>query len=74
MDSACRQAIEVLKGPAKVARLFDPPISIQAVVKWKRVPAERVLAVSRASGIPCHVLRPDIFESPTRQPAEAAHG
>lgn len=32
-----------------------------AVAKWKRVPAERVLAVEAYSGISRHLLRPDIY-------------
>jgi len=41
-----------------------------AVSKWSRrgVPAERVLEVERVTGIPRHVLRPDLYP----QPAEAA--
>ena len=32
--------------------------------KWenKRVPAERCVDVSAATGIPCQVLRPDVFK------------
>lgn len=72
MEVVAKEAISKSGGVVRLARELQ--ISPQAVCKWKRVPAERVLAVSRASGIPCHVLRPDIFESPTPQPAEAAHG
>jgi DNA-binding transcriptional regulator YdaS (Cro superfamily) len=38
-----------------------------AVSQWKRVPAERVLTVEKVTGIPRHLLRPDIY------PAPAAH-
>ena len=75
MDSICAQAIKEIGGPAKVARLFEPPITIQAVVKWKRVPHQRARVIARASGIPVEVLRPDVFgEPPAAQPQEAAHG
>ncbi len=39
-----------------------------AVSQWKRVPAERVLDVEKITGIPRHLLRPDIYPNP----AEAA--
>ena len=32
-----------------------------AVSQWRRVPAERVLDVSRITGIPKEDLRPDIY-------------
>lgn len=32
-----------------------------ALSQWRKVPAERVGEVSRATGIPPHELRPDIF-------------
>jgi DNA-binding transcriptional regulator YdaS (Cro superfamily) len=35
-----------------------------AVAKWKQVPADRVLAVERISGISRHDLRPDIYPPP----------
>lgn len=39
-----------------------------AVVKWPRVPAERVPDVERITGIPRHELRPDLWEPPPRAP------
>lgn len=41
-----------------------------AIVKWRRVPAERVPAVSALTGIPRHVLRPDMWEPPALCPAQ----
>lgn len=38
-----------------------------AVRQWKRVPADRVLAVERATGIPREALRPDLY---MREPAQ----
>lgn len=32
-----------------------------AVAQWEKVPAERVPAVSRATGIPREDLRPDLY-------------
>lgn len=40
------------------------------VTRWSksRVPAERVGEVSRITGIPVEVLRPDIFKAPETTP------
>jgi DNA-binding transcriptional regulator YdaS (Cro superfamily) len=35
-------------------------------VKKGQVPAEMALAVERATGVPRHVLRPDLFDAPTK--------
>lgn len=41
----------------------------QAVCKWRRVPAERVLEVERITGVSRYSLRPDIYGSePTSRP------
>ena len=42
-----------------------------AIYSWKRVPAERVLAVEEATGIPRSDLRPDLYPRETT-PTEAA--
>lgn len=39
-------------------------ITTGAVAKWRRVPAERVLAVEALTGISRHDLRPDIYPRP----------
>lgn len=45
-----------------------------AVTKWEknRVPAERVLTVSRVTGIPPHQIRPDLYPAPEREGRVAA--
>ncbi|MGE4044484.1 MAG: YdaS family helix-turn-helix protein [Acetobacteraceae bacterium] len=47
---------------AKVAR--ECGVTRAAVVKWKKVPAERLPTVESATGIPRHLLRPDICPPP----------
>jgi DNA-binding transcriptional regulator YdaS (Cro superfamily) len=44
-----------------------------AVTKWEkgRVPAERVLSVSKVTGIPAHQIRPDLYPAPTKERREA---
>lgn len=43
-----------------------------AVVKWRRIPAERVSRVSEITGIPRHELRPDLWEPPAHASQDAA--
>lgn len=44
---------------AEVAKALG--ITTQAISQWKKVPAERVIDVSQATGIPVEKLRPDLF-------------
>jgi DNA-binding transcriptional regulator YdaS (Cro superfamily) len=43
-------------------------ISRAAVSAWKRVPAERVLALSAILGVPKEDLRPDLYPTPVPDP------
>lgn len=44
-----------------------------AILQWDRIPAERVPAVAKATGLSAHELRPDLYERPdTEKSAEAA--
>lgn len=40
-------------------------ITTGAVSQWQRVPVSHVRAVAHLTGIPPHVLRPDIFDPPS---------
>lgn len=62
MDSALTTALEQIGGVAALARALG--ISSQAISQWDRVPPTRLLAVTRATGIPGHVLRPDVCSAP----------
>lgn len=45
------------------------------VCRWRksgRVPANRVAAIGAATGVPRHLLRPDLFGAPARAPAPVA--
>lgn len=55
---------------AKLAR--DLGITSAAVSMWDRVPAERLPEVEASTGIPRHVLRPDICLPPAQAAEEAA--
>ncbi len=50
--------------PQKLATKLG--ISRQAVFKWRRIPAERVLKIEAITGIPKERLRPDLFKKPQR--------
>lgn len=58
----------VKKAGGPVALAHKLQITSQAISQWDQVPGKHVLAVSDASGIPPHEIRPDLY----RPPAEAA--
>jgi DNA-binding transcriptional regulator YdaS (Cro superfamily) len=65
-DRALQQAIDAAgAGKALASRIGVTP---QALSQWHRVPARRVLDVERASGVPRHALRPDLY--PDEETAE----
>lgn len=43
-----------------------------AVVKWERVPADRLIEIERITGIPREQLRPDLYRKSTLSALEAA--
>lgn len=61
MDTALARAIELVGGPAALARTLG--ITSQAVSQWDRVPVERAFEVERATNgqVTAEELRPDFF-------------
>jgi DNA-binding transcriptional regulator YdaS (Cro superfamily) len=59
MDEGLKLAIERAGSVRKLARMLG--ISMQAVVKWKMVPAHQIIPVERATGVPREKLRPDLY-------------
>ena len=55
--------------PARLARGLG--LTRAAVLKWERVPAERVVEIERITGIAREKLRPDLYAREPL-PAEAA--
>lgn len=55
------QKIKATRGMAtKIAAALR--ITLPSISKWKKIPAERVVAVEAATGIPREELRPDLYE------------
>jgi len=52
-------ALERSESMTKLAEAMG--IGVSAISQWKRVPAERVLAVEAATGVPRQQLRPDLY-------------
>ena len=68
IDTALRlgvkQARDAAGGPSGLAaRLAElgRPVTSQAISQWRRIPAERVVDVERATGVARRELRPDLF-------------
>lgn len=60
---------DAVGGNTGLARALDDKISPQAISQWKRIPVARVAEIEKATGIPRHRQRPDIFESPEKESA-----
>jgi DNA-binding transcriptional regulator YdaS (Cro superfamily) len=60
---------------AKIARATG--LAVSNVTQWKHIPPRHAMAVAEITGVPVHILRPDIFPSPSRElecPASDAAG
>ncbi|WP_339156750.1 transcriptional regulator [Sinorhizobium medicae] len=53
------KAIKSVGSSKELARRVG--VSPQAISQWNKVPANRVLAVERASGVHRSILRPDLY-------------
>ena len=57
-----KRATDLVGGPTKLARLIG--IQQPSLYSWRLIPANRVIAIERVTGIPRHELRPDIYPPP----------
>ena len=57
-------AIKAIGGRGPLARAVG--LSRAAIYKWTRIPAERVVSVETATGIPREKLRPDLYADKRR--------
>jgi DNA-binding transcriptional regulator YdaS (Cro superfamily) len=56
--------MEAVRDRMPLARLArEIGITRGAVAQWVDIPAERLFAVSRVTGIPIETLRPDLFKA-----------
>ena len=61
-DTGLAQAIAAAGSSDALGALLG--ITGQAVRQWDRVPAERLPEIERVTGLPRHILRPDIVPPP----------
>lgn len=68
VDKGLQAAVAAAGSEAKLAAAIG--ISQQAVQQWRKVPAERILDVEQATGVPREKLRPDLSQlfQPSRRP------
>jgi DNA-binding transcriptional regulator YdaS (Cro superfamily) len=59
---ALLEAIERAGSLAKLAQQLG--ISKQAIHKWRRAPAERIVEIERVTGVERERLRPDLYRVP----------
>lgn len=52
-------AVDKMGGQTALGRALG--IKPQSIQKWTKIPAERVVAIERATGIPREQLRPDLY-------------
>ena len=53
------RAIKAVGNRSRLAKAIG--LTREAVRRWTRVPAERVVAVEKATGVPREKLRPDLY-------------
>lgn len=75
MIAALERAVRKAGGQSKLGRLIGT--SQQQVWRFLnltggKVPAELVLRIEKATGVPRHALRPDIYPKPRRRRARKA--
>jgi DNA-binding transcriptional regulator YdaS (Cro superfamily) len=57
--SPLERAVEAAGSKSALARALG--LKVQSIQQWRRIPAERVLDVERATGVPRSALRPDLY-------------
>lgn len=64
----------IAAGGGAVALARSLGIKHSSVCEWRRVPAERLQAVSKATGVPPQLLRPELYEAVQSLPADESTG
>jgi DNA-binding transcriptional regulator YdaS (Cro superfamily) len=58
-DSGLQAAIDAVGTRYRLAQLVQ--VTPSSVLRWSRVPAERILQVEQVTGVDRKVLRPDLY-------------
>lgn len=58
-DEGVQRAIEAAGGVSALARAIG--VAQPSVSNWTRIPSDRVVSVEKATGVPRHLLRPDLY-------------
>ncbi len=67
-DPVLDRAIAIRGGLGPLAGALG--VTKQAVSQWNRCPLLRVIPLSKATGIPRHEIRPDVFPPPEAEEKE----
>jgi len=67
-DRGLEEAIRAAGGVTELARRIG--LAQPSVSNWRRVPAERVLAVEAVTGVARNLLRPDLYDDSTTREAD----
>lgn len=60
--NAATQAAEAVGGQSALARILGcSPQAVQRMCATGRIPAERVIPIEDATGVPRHIQRPDLY-------------
>ncbi len=59
MDEGLKLAVEAAGGLRALARLLE--ISHNSIVKWDKIPADRVIEIEKRTGVARERLRPDLY-------------
>ena len=59
MDKGVELAIAKAGGMRALARALG--INYQSIQAWKKIPAERLIDIEEATGVPREQLRPDLY-------------
>jgi DNA-binding transcriptional regulator YdaS (Cro superfamily) len=63
LRTAVKTAGKAAGSMSELARVLG--LSSAAIVQWKRIPAERIVEIERATGVRREMLRPDLYQGPT---------
>jgi DNA-binding transcriptional regulator YdaS (Cro superfamily) len=63
LRTAVKTAGKAAGSMSELARVLG--LSSAAIAQWKRIPAERIVEIERATGVRREVLRPDLYQGPT---------